>query len=176
MLPTRLLESYDLAFNDSEILALRHELAVCDARIGDLLGRVDTGEAGSLWRNLRESYSDLLAANASGDMGQAATALNDIGRLIGRGQSDYAAWHEVLIVIEQRRRLAESEQKRLVAMKAMIPSERAAVLFTRIGSAIKTIVKDEGERRALAREFRVIVMQSEEMAMTMSQEESNREA
>src|SRR5215813_8022692 len=50
-LPTRMLPSYRKALQDQS-LTIFGEIALLQARIDDLLQRVDTGESGKLWADL----------------------------------------------------------------------------------------------------------------------------
>jgi hypothetical protein len=161
IMPTRLLERYGESLTDPDLLALRKEIALCDARLDDLLQRVDTNEAGALWSGLRQAYNNLTAANDAGDAVAAASALNDIGRYISRGQGDYAAWGEIAHWQEHRRRLSETEAKRLVSMQQMISSEKAMALITSIGLIIKRHVTDRDALRAIVQELRALIGRSE---------------
>jgi hypothetical protein len=51
-IPSRLTERYQEALVDDELLALRDDVALIDARLGDVLGRVDSGESGRIWAEL----------------------------------------------------------------------------------------------------------------------------
>src|SRR3954465_9212974 len=51
-LPRRLLARYQEMAHDAELLALRDEIALIDARIADVLGRVESGESSRIWREL----------------------------------------------------------------------------------------------------------------------------
>jgi hypothetical protein len=141
-LPARLGPRYDEARADGELLALREDIALTDARLGDLLSRVDTGESGALWRSLMAAREDLLARRKAGDTVGQIAALNQIVELIAEGHADYRAWGEVAAVLDQRRRLVESERKRLVEMQQMISSERMMVLLGAVVGVIQEHVRD----------------------------------
>lgn len=64
---------------------------------------------------------------------------------------------ELAELIEQRRRLVESEGKRLTAMQQMITIERALALIGRITEAVLKHVDDPAARQAIARDIRAIV-------------------
>lgn len=141
-LPARLAARYQEARTDGELLALREDIALTDARLGDLLARVDTGESGALWRQLMAAREELLVRRKASDtLGQMA-ALNLIMELIAQGHADYRAWGEVAVVLDQRRRLVESERKRLVEMQQMISSERMMVLLGAVVGVIQEHVTD----------------------------------
>lgn len=146
VLPARLSARYEEARQDMALLELRDEIGLVDSRIVDLLARIDTGESGAIWQALKAAYTDLLRAKH--DPAKAALALNAIGDLITRGHADYAAWNEIAAVLEQRRRLVESERKRLIELRDTITSGQAMVLVTALLSSIKEHVTD---RQALSR-------------------------
>jgi hypothetical protein len=142
-LPKRLQQRYVEAFNDDNLLENRESLAIMDARLQDVLKRVDTGEAGKLWSNLKQTYKDLRYAMRIQDAVATAEKLGELDTLISRGMADYAAWGEVYKVLELRKGLAESERKRLVEMNQMITAERAMLLVSAIMGAIKKHVLDK---------------------------------
>ncbi len=147
-LPARLAGRYAEAQADGALLELRDDIALVDSRLADLLGRVDSGESGALWQSLMAARSDLLAYRRAGDNVRMAEALNLILELIGQGHADYRAWGEVAQVLEQRRRLVESERKRLIELQQTITVEKAMLLIGAIGGIIKAHVQ---EREVLAK-------------------------
>lgn len=152
-LPTRLLERYETSARDAELLALREEIALVDSRIGDVLSRVDSGESGAIWQAVGLAYAALMQAKSAGKAKEFAAALGDLGALIERGRQDYAAWADVIGLIEQRRRLVESERKRLVDMQNMMTAEEALTLAARLASIVREHVKDPHVLSAISREF-----------------------
>lgn len=141
-LPARMTGRYEESRSDGELLALREDIALTDARLVDLLSRVDTGESGALWRSLMAARMELLACRQASDIKGQMDALNLIMELISQGHTDYRAWGEVAAVLDQRRRLVESERKRLVEMQQMISSERMMVLLGAVVGVIQEHVTD----------------------------------
>lgn len=141
-LPSRLIERYNDAVDDPALLEMRHEIALLDARLTDILGRVDTGESGTAWRGIQSAYNDLRKALSSGNSEMVSNALFDLNAHIEKGHSDYAAWHEIHSLMEQRRKLVESEQKRLQTMDQMITAEQAIAYATAVLSSVKAHVTD----------------------------------
>lgn len=144
-LPTRLAARYEETRQDAALLELREEIGLVDARLADLLSRVDTGESGELWQRLMRARVELLACRKANDTPGQIIALGLILDLIGQGHADYRAWAEVGAVLEQRRKLVESERKRLVEMQQMISSERAMALL----GAVVNIIKEHVDDRAI---------------------------
>lgn len=141
-IPARMAGRYEEARADAELLALREDIGLVDARLGDLLSRVDTGESGKLWSDLQAARLDLIACKKANDIKGQMEALNQIMELIAAGHTDYRAWGEIAAVLDQRRRLVESERKRLVEMQQMISAERMMVLLGAIVGVIQEHVRD----------------------------------
>ena len=152
-LPARLAARYATAEADPRLLELRDEVALTDARLADLLGRVDTGESGALWQALQTLRMDVLAARRVGDTVRQAAALNALLDTIGQAHADYRAWTEIGGVLEQRRRLVESERKRLVEMQQTLTVEKAMLLIGAIGGIIKAHVHDRAILSAIGRDL-----------------------
>ncbi len=149
-LPARLAARYQEASTDGELLHLREDIALLDARLADLLGRVDSGESGAIWRMLRKAFDALQIARLSGNTIGMRDALGEIELLIVKGLADYAAWADVQQVLDQRRRLVESERKRMVEMQQMITSERAMLLMGAVVGIIKEHVHDRSTLTAIS--------------------------
>lgn len=141
-LPTRLMARYQEAQADPDLLALREEITLLDARIADVLGRVDSGESGRLWQELQTTAMALRLARRQQNTEGIADALNTMLDLIGAGRADYAAWADVRTLLEQRRRLVESERRRLTEMQQTLSVEKAMLLIGAIAGIIKAHVHD----------------------------------
>jgi len=149
-LPLRLAARYQESQGDHRLLELREDIALLDARTSDVLQRVDTGESGEKWRQLRQAWAEYKRAG-SGDA--QAAALGWVGALITIGADDWAAWDNVRTLLEQRRRLVESERRRVVELQQVITAERAALLFGLITETIRRHVKDPAALGAIAEEL-----------------------
>lgn len=156
-LPVRLLATYKASLSDPDLLALREQVAVLDARLVDVLKRVDTGESSRLWRQLRAAHGALLDARARSDTAAMAARLNDLGGLIGEGVADYAAWADVRALIQERRQVVESERKRMVEMQMMITSDRAMVLLAAVVDTIRRHVTDRSTLAAISADIGSLV-------------------
>lgn len=152
-LPERLRERYEAAAEDPELLALREDIALIDSRLADLLKRVDSGEAGSIWKLLQSAWRAYVKAQKGDDPVEAAAAFADVDDLIQKGLMDHAAWSEIAGLLEQRRRLVESERKRLVDMQQMLTAEQAMVFVTAVTDAVRRHVTDRKTLTAIAREL-----------------------
>lgn len=152
-LPQRMREAYIDARDDPQLLEQREQIAILDARLLDVLGRVDTGESGALWGRLKERRVELLVAQRANDKTGQADAINAILSLIDQGHSDYRAWSELQGVLEQRKRIIESERKRLVEMQQMVTSQQAMGLISALLESVKRNVTDRAALAAIQNEF-----------------------
>lgn len=149
-LPARMAGRYAEAVRDTELLTLREDIALLDARLQDVLSRVDTGESGAAWSKVQDAYLDLRKARASADAGKMAEALTALGLAIEAGTADYAAWEDVRSLLDQRRRLVESERKRLVEMQQTLTVEKAMLLVGAIAGIVRSHVSDTAILQAIS--------------------------
>lgn len=152
-LPRRMMRAFAESIEDPNGLSLRNEVALVDARLVDVLGRVDTGESGEIWQGLKKDWEELEAARGAGENEKAAGILGRIGVAISRGQSDWAAWRDVRQLLQERKILVESERKRLVELNQMMTIEQALLLGGALLAAIKRHVTDTRTLDAISVEF-----------------------
>lgn len=157
-LPERLLERYEQSRSDPDILAFRDELALTDARLLELIQRLGTGESGNLWLLLDSQYRDLMALWDEGDTDGIGQALTRLGRLIQQGATERSQWGEINEAIEQRRRIAESERRRLVDLQQSITAERAMVMISIILQTIRRHVVDRATLSAISDDLRALTV------------------
>jgi hypothetical protein len=147
-LPTRLVADYEEARNSERLLDLDDEIALVDARIADLEKRVDTSEAGSLWRQAHVSYDALIHAIRQDDKPAQSLALGDLQSILGRGVADYAAWDEIFRLTEQKRRLVDSQRKWYIQNRKLVAVESVMLFAAAVLSVIRENIQD---RKVLAK-------------------------
>jgi hypothetical protein len=146
-LPARLAARYEEAVADDTLLELRGEIALLDVRISEVVKKVDTGESSELWAELKVALAGFMAALTKRDMPRMKDPLQQMNQLIERGTEETAVWDEIGRLLEARRKLVESERKRLVEMQQMITAEQAMTLLAVI---VDTIRRHVADRKALA--------------------------
>lgn len=152
-LPTRMAARYLEAETDGELISLRSDVALLDARIADLLARVDSGESGRIWSDTKAAFEALRKANREHDTAKATEALFELDRLITRGQTDYATWAEVVNLVEQRRRTVDSERKHLQQMGQLVAVEQMMVLAGALLASVKQHVSDRDTLQLITTDF-----------------------
>lgn len=165
-LPDKLASRYETAVNDPTLLELNHEIALLDSRLSSLLERIDTGEAGLMWGSVAKLWADLTAAIKQQDkLKQVETSLK-IDTLIKQGHDDYQAWNEIQNTIEQRRKLVESERKRLVEAQQYVTAVQAMTMIGNVLAIIKDNVTDRNTLQAISQGINQLV--SRENAIDVS--------
>lgn len=136
-LPNRLLDTYTEALEDTDLITLRNEIALLESRLVDLLSRIDSGESGNIWNALQDKTNKMLSAIRSSDADKQRIILSDITNLILRGNSDYTIWKEIQDILDQIRKLKESERRRLIDAQQMITAEQALLHSKALGAAVR---------------------------------------
>lgn len=150
-LPTRLRDRYEEAIADASLLELAAEAALLDARLGEILARLDRGESGELWGALEKEAQ--AAQRYSKDPDRARSHLAAVFRLIQQGAQERERWDEITDLIEYKRKLAETERKRLRDSNYIITVQQLNVLLAFILDSIKRHVSDGEALRAISSEF-----------------------
>jgi hypothetical protein len=126
-LPPRLAEKYHQALRDPELLSLRDEIAAVDARLAELWSRVDSGESGELFEAMDKEWGALKFAQDIGNIPKMHECFAKLDTLFGRKRTDVATHREIREQIEARRKLVETEQKRLVTSQQVLSATEAMV-------------------------------------------------
>lgn len=120
-LPTRLADRYRAALADPDLVTCTSELALVDARIGEVL---------------RALPADLSAV-------------------------DRDAWELLLPLIEQRRKLAETERRRAEALNTHLTAGQAIAFVAALQTAVSEIVSDRAIRVQLGRRVEALLARRE---------------
>jgi hypothetical protein len=157
-LPERLAGRYAEAMADVKLLELKSEVALIDVRLGELLTHLDSGLSLQHWKDAQAAHSDVMAAIRAKNSAAMLTALGALGTALDAGMGDYLVWAEILDTTEARRKLVESEHKRLVAMQQMITAEQAMVLLAVITDTVRKHVSDPSTLSAISADLRAITL------------------
>jgi hypothetical protein len=145
VLPVRLAQRYEEAQANPRLLSVRDDLAVCEARLAELFGRLDTGESGALWQALRDTLDAFAVAQAAGNVAHMKQHLGTLRQLVSQGSADTAAWEEIMQLWDRRCRLVQTEIKTLVSLHQMVSTEQLMLYFGVITDAIQRIVTAHAE-------------------------------
>jgi len=152
-MPQHLYERFEEARQDPDLLSVRNDLALMEARLTQLMERIDEGASEQCWRDLKERFGDLKRARRIHDKDAEEMALAKIEDTIERGERDTDTWEDVRKTIELKVKLSQAELKRLMAMNQILTVENAMTLLGRVVDAVKRHVQDEQALAAIGAEF-----------------------
>ncbi|MCB0041800.1 MAG: hypothetical protein KDE23_19085 [Caldilinea sp.] len=149
-LPERLRERYSAGLEDGDLLALNNEVALVDARLADLLGRVDSGESGEAWKLAQAAWQAVKLARTNGRKDAELAAELQLEQVIERGLGDALAWNELGVLLDRRERLVRSERRRLVEMQQTMTVEQAMLLMGAMAALVDEHVTDRAAKAAIS--------------------------
>ena len=133
------------------------EIALTDTRIEEVLKQIDLGESTSSWELAQKTGAQLKSAIQDKDPERLQRALAEHFAVLERGSSDWMIWTEVGKLLEQRRKLVDSESKRLLQQQETLTSSEAYLLFNALTSVILEHVTDREQRAKIQNGFERIV-------------------
>jgi len=151
--PKALLDKYEAARDDPELLSQKDDIAILETRISQLLQRLDLDSNIHEWDFLEKKLQDLRVAVVSGANAQATTIIADLAEFVEKGQQDVKTWNEITRIMDIKRKVSESERKRLIEMDQIITAEKAMLLITMISTIVKKYVTDSATLSAISQEF-----------------------
>lgn len=150
-MPEGLLQAYEDAKADPELLSVRQDIALVDTLIAGLLPNLDTGESGKAWSEMRKLVQNAQKAYHNEDMGNMFVAFEDMNGIIDRRLLHYETEKEIRGQLDQRRKLVETEQKISLQGERAISAEQLMTLMTAILQVITSVVTDDKQRWAIAK-------------------------
>ena len=149
-LPAQLASQYKEAQNDEHLLELSDEVALLDVRLGELVSGLDRNDTQSAWLEVGKIYQGILRAGKARDVNALNSYVQDLGDVIERQADTTSRWNEITILMDQRRKLVESERKRTVEMQMTITAERAMLLIAALVDIVRRHVDDRTILRAIS--------------------------
>lgn len=156
-LPAKLKDGYVEALKRKDLLTNGNEIALLDARLAQVLELASFGEAETVWASVKALAAKFQEAMVDKEPDRAMTYLPELIQLIEKGGEDWLVWNEVVKLVEQRRKLVESESKRLLQSQETLTSGEAFLLFNALVSVVQEHITDRETRAKLQMGFSRIV-------------------
>lgn len=156
-LPKHLANGFDEAMGDERLLDLSANVALMDVRMNELLGKLNDNETMQAWNELGALLGPLSQAVKTGKREKAQELTEKLLIAWQAVYEDAGVWKEIYEVSELRRKLAESEKKRLVDMDLMVSADRLYLLVSFIQDIILRHVTDASTRSSIAYELRTVL-------------------
>jgi hypothetical protein len=131
------LQHYLRNLNDPELTHHRDSIALVDVLIDEAVGDYEDGGTPELWRGLKAAWRRVEKARAGGDAAWLGQALDETGLLIERGAKQTQRTTRVVNLLEQRRKHAAAETKRLLSEEGNFTYEMAAAYYGAMGAAAR---------------------------------------
>ncbi len=136
------LEHYAWAREDPRYLEMREEMAVLDTLFVEELKRAKVGEGAALWEELGRAWERFKAARPETDAATAGRCLRRVGELVEEGASRIAAQREALEIVERKRKLSETERRRILDAERMITEAQAMSFVAALVGIMRRHVTD----------------------------------
>lgn len=170
-LPPNVRGRAEAAFNDPELLSIRSDVAVFEARKMELANRLYSGEHAGLWKTLRAlwtSFEDLgrqtREALDAGDQDKAselrqesAELIANIGKTIKQGSKAESAWRDLMDVTHETSKLKGEEMRHLQMAQQVLTAEESMRLVAALSGVILRKVTDKTVLGEIAGEFEKII-------------------
>lgn len=141
-LPQGLLDAYNDAQADKELLSIRGDVELLDVLIRSKLVNLDTGESAAHWDALLKQIVKARRAYKSEDYGGLEEQLDEMEALADKRRLHYATEQEITAQLEQRRKMVETENKIILSKENAITNEQAMLLVSALLASVKANVTD----------------------------------
>lgn len=140
-MPTNLKAMYDESISSPNQLELGDEVGLLDSRIADRLQALENKDAANAtWKELQGMWKQFMFAVRSGNQEQQQLLLGELNTFIGRGSTQADIWYELTNLIESRRKLVDSEGRRLEVKQNIVTVEQAFGLVNAMVGILKEVV------------------------------------
>lgn len=160
-LPTRMLEKYHESLSDPDLLNLREQIAVVDARLAELFQSLDRGESGHWLRRLQQTHRALQRAQRLDDLAAQKRHFTEMEHLVTEGSTLSHTWDDIVYMQNHRRRLVDTERKRLEAIQGSIPASRAVAFAMAVVAVIRKHVTDKQALQNVQRDIAALLSRRE---------------
>lgn len=155
-LPEDLRERYDAGRTAADAIELTEEIGLIDALIYQALDRTREGGTVEAWSRLAELQDERDVATRKRDAAALVRIGDDMREIIRDGAKAAEGFDRAVTLIEQRRRLVDTERRRIVDMRNILTNDQALVLMDRVIQIVTENVNDRAALAAIASGIRAI--------------------
>lgn len=153
-LPGQLGRDFEAALNDPSLIELRRQLALAEAREGELVRALSDADAAGNWAEAWRAFIAVEDALAADDAERLPEAVHALRKALEGGIPHETLWARIRENAEHKRRLSETERRRLETLSQFITSERAMAQMALVTESIQRHVNDPHTLAAIAAEIR----------------------
>lgn len=149
-LPVHLAERMMEALQDPELTSLGSEIALLDARMGDLLSSLSDKTSRETWISVRKKVKLAHLKVEEERTEDALEFLNDALLALETIRSDQASWEEIYELVELRRKTAKEERAREDQLEATMTARQTAAFFVALRAILEEEIQNPEVRRRIA--------------------------
>ncbi len=154
-LPKRFLENYEQYLNDPDYLVMRSEMALLDARMGEILEKLDDAVSDNAWMQVRRALS-LLKTKDRLSPDEVMDLTGYLEEALEMTATEAEVWDEVTGLIEARRKVADTERRRITEAQKYLTYDEAHAMMALFVNAVTETVKDESIRTQILERMKVV--------------------
>lgn len=155
-LPSQLDTIYREALANPELIEMGDHIALLESRMQQLLAGTAEGSPQPKWSQIRDLFADLATAVLTGESDKVNPALEQMQALVDAGMKWDTTWNQIGDLMEQLRKMTDTEVKRKKELNQMIPVERVIIMMAAVATAVKRNVKDPDQVAAVYRELEML--------------------
>lgn len=155
-LPTQLDQLYREALSNPELIEMGDHIALLEARMQEMLATSSAGDPVPKWSDIAEVFAEVTMVVLGGEHSKVTAALERMQKVIDGGMKWDTTWNQIGGIMEQLRKLTDTEVKRKKELNQMVPVERVVAMMAAVASAVKRNVKDPEQIAAVYRELSVL--------------------
>lgn len=130
--------------NDPKLLQNQDEILLLDARIADLLSRIQAGITPDRMLQVRDSVNRLKDALREGDADRVVTIVDTLDETTAEMVTDSDdLWTEIRHVIEQRRKLIETERKIMESEEVMLTPDKLLIIAAETSRIVRKYIHED---------------------------------
>lgn len=148
-MPERLLERYGQALSDPAMLEQRNEIALIETRIAELVESIDSGSSFTFLKELQKHWRLFRKYAKTGKQVEAQEEAFELDNLINSAFQQAGIWLEIQSTLELRRKLVESERKRIVEAQEFVMLQDAMALAQALVQSINKHVTDDRTKQLI---------------------------
>lgn len=145
-LPRNLLTKYIESQEDDDLYSLRPEISLLDARMASLVEQLTMGDGSKLVEDIEnvlmylQGY--LLVEEDKREESDLKGVKDGLVSVLHEAKNERRRWQEIYDVIDNRRKLVESDRKRELEAQKFITEKQAQLLMSVVISVIRNNVED----------------------------------
>lgn len=140
-LPDALKEKYQAAQTDEDLLSLKEEMALVTTRLYELAEKVQETAGKKKYSELVRLWRDWHKAKANGSKSEKYIK-QDLDECIENIEHDLKIWDEVTNLVNMKRKLVDSEQRKLNNLQQFIPTEKVMLFIGAVMDVVSNEIED----------------------------------